>query len=137
MRLALLLPFVLAVTTGAVVAGVTPCDKPKLFAALKDASEVDAPPKLDQAPGAWIARLRLIDSPLATDAFKYDAVFDSSTSRAWLVQFGGFAGGVRWFGPVQVAPEVLLACPEVKSAILLSERAVAKAREKAASGSGQ
>jgi hypothetical protein len=137
MRVALLLSVVLAVTASAAVAGAVPCDKAGLYASLENAEEVLVPPKLDRARGGWIARLGLIDSPLSMDAFKYDAVVDSSAGRAWLVQYGGFAGNVQWFGPVQVAPETLLDCPEVKSAILLGELAEAKARAKAASAGGQ
>lgn len=118
----------LAVSAGTTLAGTMPCDRASLYASLKDAEESVAPPKLKRVQGAWIARLGLLDSPLAMDGFKYDALVDSSTGRAWLVQFAGIAGSVRWFGPVRISTESLLACPEVKSAKLLSERAAARAK---------
>ncbi|MFH7041740.1 hypothetical protein ABT392_05410 [Paucibacter sp. JuS9] len=137
MHIALLLPVVLAMSASASAAGTASCDKANLHARLRGAEEVATPPKLNRTQGSWIARLGLIDSPLAMDAFKYDAVVESSTGRAWLVQFGGFAGDVRWFGPVHITPDALLECPEVKTAILFSERADAKAKARAASAGGQ
>jgi hypothetical protein len=63
-----------------------------------------------------MVRLTLVDNPLVMDGFKYDAVVDTDTGQAWLLQFGGLAGGVRRTGPVSVALEMVQGCPEVRAA---------------------
>ena len=133
MRPVFLLLILCAAADCAAAAEPVKCDKSELLARLKGAAEIEAPPKLSSSGGAWVARLVLVDLPLATDAFKYDAVVDSASGRAWFVQYGGIAGNYLWFGPVSVVPESLAGCPEVRLAITRSERVAAKSGAQPAS----
>lgn len=57
------------------------------------------------------------------------AVIDVAGQQMWLVQYGGIAGHVQWFGPVAASPELFAGCPEVSQGA--PARAEAQERRKA------
>ena len=116
------LPALLALSATTSLAGTGGCDRPALYARLTSAEALTAAPAAGSgsppsSPRGRTVRLKLVDNPLVMDGFKYDAVVDITTGQAWLLQFGGFGGGVRRMGPVSVALETVQDCPEVRAAL--------------------
>ncbi len=90
------------------------CNRDGLLVMLRGAAELDAPPTMASESERWIARVVLHDSPLVMDGYKYDGVIDVAGKQAWMVQYGGIAGHVRWFGPVVVDPQSFMGCIEMR-----------------------
>lgn len=113
----------------AIAADPAACDRRGLLALLHGAAQLDAEPTVVSAPDRWFARVVLHDAPLVMDGYKYDGVIDVAGRQMWMVQYGGIAGHVQWFGPVAAGPELFAECPEVLQSV--AARAEAQGRRNA------
>lgn len=88
------------------------CNRAGLIEKLSTAPQLDSAPVISKQQGVQVSRFFLSGSSLAIDGFKYDALVDSMSAQAWVVQYSGIAGNVQWFGPVTVESETVVGCPE-------------------------
>lgn len=93
------------------------CPLTRLLASIESRSQAVRPPALPKDVGDSYRTISLYEPPGATDELLYAAVVDSTSQRAWVYQYGGFAGVSNWYGPFNIDPSLSEPCPPARAVI--------------------
>jgi hypothetical protein len=88
-----------------------PCDRAALLALREGAPELSAEPQFSPAQNERLRGNSLENNPLVMDGYRHRGVVDLQSRQAWIVQSGGVAGHVNWFGPLSIDPHKFSGCP--------------------------
>jgi hypothetical protein len=78
-----------------------------------------SPPSLSSARPESLRAISVHEPELGSDLYRYSAVVDRSAKQVWVYRYGGIAGHIAWFGPVQIPLERTAACPPSRGIIWL------------------